>query len=95
MRHAINTLSGNVNQVTTIKIGSIMPTKLLILLLLTFSLNAHAYSEAEDRIVKEVISDAKAKHYPENEIKWAVRSNVFTVPNIVLCQYLPRLSECR
>lgn len=72
-----------------------MGLKLLTLLLLTFSVDASAYSKQEDEVVKGIIADAKAKHYPEDEIKWAIKSNTFTVPNIVLCAYLPNLSECQ
>lgn len=53
-----------------------------------------AYSDNEDAIVRGVIDDAKKKGYTAEQIKHAVRSNTFDVPDLVLCAYLPSLEEC-
>jgi len=66
----------------------------LALLAVIASFNASAYSKEQDEIVSGVVKAAQARHYPDDETKWAIRSNTFEVPNMIICAYLPKLSEC-
>lgn len=67
----------------------------LALLAVIASFNASAYSKEQDLIVQDIVREAKAKGYHDSEIKWAIRSNTFEVPNMIICAYLPKLSECQ
>ena len=67
----------------------------LALFMVIASFNASAYSKEQDLIVQNIVREAKAKGYHDDETKWAIRSNTFEVPNMIICAYLPKLSECQ
>lgn len=69
--------------------------RVLIYLLFLASQPALAYSESQDLIVKAIVISGQDKNYPQDEIKWAIRSNIFEVPDGVICAYLPTLIECQ
>lgn len=65
------------------------------LILPALSSKANAYDQKQDEIVRGVVKAAQARHYPDDETKWAILSNTFEVPNMIICAYLPKLSECQ
>jgi hypothetical protein len=68
----------------------------LWLILCMISFNVFAYDEADDKSVQGIIDAChnEAHAYSDFECFEAIISNTYTVPEPVLCTYLPLLKGC-
>lgn len=65
-----------------------------LICLILFSCNCYAYTKEDNDSVIGIIKDGRSKHYTDMEIMETILSNTYTVPETVLCTYLPRLEGC-
>jgi hypothetical protein len=66
-----------------------------IVVTLFVSCNAMAYNQQQDETVRAVIHEAKRRGYSDEDAKLAARSNVFEIPDLAMCIFLPELTECK
>jgi hypothetical protein len=67
--------------------------KFLICIVLVCN-NAFAYTKEDNESVTNIIIDCKKHSYTDIECFEVITSNTYTVPETVLCTYLPRLDGC-
>ena len=60
-------------------------------LLISLSVMAEDWREVE---IQKIVKEAKARGYSDKDTKYAILSNDFEVPVLMLCMYVPNLEEC-
>ena len=59
-----------------------------------FCNSAYAFTEEDNKSVKGIIIDCKKHSYTDLECYEAIITNEYTVPESIICTYLPRLEGC-
>jgi hypothetical protein len=65
-----------------------------LILLALFCSNTFAYTTDDNKSVVGIIRDCSSMRYSDSDCMEAILSNTYTVPEAVICTYLPRLEGC-